>query len=96
MKTSIKCDTEDISTYVEKQQINYLVHLATQPNTTTTKKLLFNDNKIIKRGRPSETLEEKVMKSTNLTKDQFYKNALLSRIGYDHPHGFDRRQSSKR
>ena len=42
-----------------------------------TKRLLFNANTRTKIGRPTETLEDKVMKSSGLTKDAFYKEALM-------------------
>ena len=61
-----------------------------------TKRLLFNDDKRTKPGRPVETLEVKVMKSTNMTRDNFYKKAIQGKIGHDHPLGVDRRMSSGR
>ena len=54
-----------------------------------TKRPLFNDNKRTKPGRPMETIEDKVIKSTQRTKDQFYKDAL-NRKGHDHPNRSDR------
>ena len=70
------CRTDDIATFVSKQQSSYLAHLARQSNQCLTKRLLFNANKRTKIGRPTETLEDKVMKSSGLTKDNFYKEAL--------------------
>ena len=55
-----RCKTSDIPSFVLKQQASYLGHLARQPNTSLTKRLLFNDNKRTKSGRPFETLEDKV------------------------------------
>ena len=49
------CQTDDIGTFVAKQQANYLAHLARQPNQCLTKKLLFNTNKRTKLGRPAES-----------------------------------------
>lgn len=89
------CQTEDIPTFVAKQQASYLGHLARQSNQCLTKKLLFNANRRIKSGRPVETLEDKVIKYAKCTKDQFYKDAL-SRKRHDHPSGSDRRLSSRR
>ena len=40
------------------------------------KTTIFNVNKRTKVGRPAETLENKVMKNSQCTKDQFYKKAL--------------------
>lgn len=91
------CNTSDIPTYVAKQQESYLGHLARQPNHCLTKKLLFNDDQRTKAGRPLETLEDKVMKNTQCTKDQFYRNALQrKRKGHDQMATSDRRQSSRR
>ena len=91
------CKTEDIPTYVARHQESYLGHLARQSNKCLTKQLLFNANKRTKAGRPSETLEDKVMKYTQQTKDQFYKNALQrKRYGHDQSAMNDRRLSSRR
>jgi len=73
------CKTDDIPTFVAKQQGSYLGHLARQRNECLTKRLLFNDDKRTKLGRPLETLEDKVMKNESCTKDQFYKRALLKK-----------------
>ena len=92
-----RCKTSDIQSFVLKQQTSYLGHLARQPNTSLTKRLLFNDNKRNKRtkqGRPMESLEDKVIKKLNVTKDQFYKDALKKKGGHDHT-SIDRRQSSQ-
>ena len=83
------CNTEDIHTFVSKQQKSYLEHLARQPNKCLTKRLLFNDNTRTKVGRSAETLEEKVIKNCNMTKDQFYKLAL-KRKRDGRPPGSDR------
>ena len=89
------CKTEDIHSYVARQQENYLGHLARQSNKCFTKRLLFNDNKRTKRGRPIETLEDKVMKNKNCTKDQFYKSALQrTKDRHDQSAMNDRRQST--
>ena len=89
------CKTDNIETFVSKQQASYLGHLVRQSNKCLTKKLLFNDNKRTKAGRPIVTLEDRVLKQCNLTKDQFYKNALKKKKRHDHPNGSDRRLSSQ-
>ena len=81
--------SDDIPTFVAKQQASYLGHLARQSNKCLTKRLLFIDNKRTKPGRPVETLEDKAMKFNNITKDQFYTSAL-KRERHDHPTEFDR------
>ena len=57
------CRTDDIGTFVSKQQFSYLAHMAQQSNQCLTKRLLFNANTRTKIGRPTETLEDKVMKN---------------------------------
>ena len=88
------CGTEDIHTYVARQQASYLGHLARQPNSSLTKRLLFNDNKRMKPGKPPETLEDKVIKDQQCTKDLY---ALKRRRnGHDRTATSDRLQSSQR
>jgi hypothetical protein len=69
------CGTEDISDYTARQQRKYLAHLARQPNSILTKKLLFNSNDATKPGRQS-TLERRVLQNENCTRDEFYRRAL--------------------
>ena len=69
------CGTEKISDYTARQQKKYLAHLARQPNTTFTKKLLFNDNKAHKPGRQGN-LENSVLTNEQCTANAFYKKAL--------------------
>ena len=87
------CRTDDIGTFVSKQQFSYLAHMAQQSNQCLTKRLLFNANTRTKIGRPTETLEDKVMKSSGLTKDAFYKEALM-RKGHGSSTQTNRRQLS--
>ena len=70
------CKTEDIIPFVHRQQTNYLAHLARQTNKTLTKRLLFNDDRNNKAGRPLVTLEEQVLNNINMTQDEFYRHAL--------------------
>ena len=88
--------TEDIKTYVNRQQTSYLSHLDRQSNSSLTKRLTFNCDKIKKRGRPTETLEDKVHM---MSADQFYRAALKREIGYgrsDEESESGRLKSSKR
>ena len=68
--------TEDVISHVEKQQTKYLAHIARRSNANTAKRLLFNDDKNLKRGRPIKTLEQYVLENNNTTADQFYRGAL--------------------
>ena len=90
------CHTEDIPTFVARQQSSYLGHLARQSNSFLTKRLLFNDDKHTKVGRPIETLEDKVMKNAQISKDVFYKRALKRRNGHDPSRQRGRQLSSGR
>ena len=90
------CKTTDIQSFVSLQQASYLGHLARQTNKSQTKRLLFNDDKRTKRGRPFETLEDKVLKKTNQSKDQFYREALKKKKkGHDHQDIVDHQMSSQ-
>ena len=89
------CKTADIPSFVLEQQTSYLGNLARQSNKCLTKRLLFNDDKRLKQGRPFETVEDKVLKNSSLTRDQFYKNAMKMKNGHDHTNGVDRRLSSQ-
>ena len=70
------CKVEELTEFVRKQQRKYLAHLARQPNSTTTKRLLFNDDKSRKRGNTQKTLEQQVLHDMNISADEFYKNTL--------------------
>ena len=75
------CKTEDVLTFIKQQQENYLGHIARQKNTSIVKRLLFNDNKNTKRGRPSKTLEDYVLEGRSA--DKFYREALQRRKKVD-------------
>ena len=90
------CKTVDIATFAGDQQSRYVGHLACQSNTCQTKRLLFNNDKRPKRGRPYASLEDKVLLHVKQSKDQFYKKALLRKDRYDHPNRRDHQLSSRR
>ncbi|KXJ20260.1 hypothetical protein AC249_AIPGENE16591 [Exaiptasia diaphana] len=54
----------------------YVAHIARRSNLDKSKQLLFNVDRSTKKGRPTETLEQKVLKELNMTADEFYKQAL--------------------
>ena len=89
------CKTANIPSFVLKQQTSNLGNLARQSNKCLTKRLLFNDDKRLKQGRPFQTVEDKVLKNSSLTRDQFYKNAVKMKNGHDHTNRVDRRLSSQ-
>ena len=77
------CQTEDIMSYVNRQQTKYLAHVARKNTKSLTKKLLFNDDRNRKKGRPVLTLEDYVLMQQNMTKDQFYRAALKRTLDVD-------------
>ena len=70
------CKTEYVISHVEKQQSKYLAHIARRKNRNNAKRLLCNDDKNYKRGRPMKTLEQHVLQNSNTTADEFYHRAL--------------------
>ena len=74
------CKTEDVISHIEKQQTKYLAHIARRSNANTVKRLLFNDDKNRKQGRPIKTLEQYVLENNNMSADQFYRGALRRNI----------------
>jgi hypothetical protein len=74
------CKTENILEYIQRQQMKYLAHIGRRPNTTFSKRLLFSDMKVTKRGRPIITLEEHVLQYVQMTAEQFYKKALKKEL----------------
>ena len=84
------CNTEDVLQYVKRQQGNYLAHIARQSNTSIVKRLLFNDDRNRKRGRPIKTLEDHVLEGRSA--DSFYKEALKKKkdmVGSGSNHSMD-------
>jgi hypothetical protein len=69
------CGTEDIAVFVQRQQKKYLAHLARKPNSSLTKRLLFNSDKYTKPGK-QYTLETIVLENERCTADTFYRQAL--------------------
>ena len=82
------CKTENVLEFIRKQQENYLGHIARHNNTSMVKRLLFNNNKNFKRGRPAKTLEDYVLNGRSA--DQFYKEALKKRSKDMVGHGSNR------
>ena len=70
------CKTTSITEYITTLQERYVAHIARRSNLDKSKQLLFNVDRSTKKGRPTETLEQKVLKELNMTADEFYKQAL--------------------
>ena len=69
------CKTEDIMSHVANQQFKYLAHISRRSNNNVAKRLLFNDDKTRKRGRPVKTMEQHVLQTHNISADEFYRRA---------------------
>ena len=66
--------TIDLTTYVRRQQRNYLAHIVRKETSSVTKRLLFNCSPSHKRGRQT-TLLSSVLENENCTMDEFITNA---------------------
>ena len=67
--------TEDISTFVRRQQRNYTAHIARTSNSRPTKQLMFNADKYRKPGNHAPELLQQVVRTSGLTKDEFLNRA---------------------
>ena len=74
------CKTTSVTDFTAVLQARYLAHVARRQNLNTAKQLLFNSNKHTKTGRPTETLEQRVMAAQRLTADCFYRRALERKL----------------
>lgn len=82
------CHAESAAEFF-REQVNYLVHLVWQPDPTLMKLFfLMKKKKQFRKGKRTETLRDKILKTTDMTKNQFYKAALKPEIGHDCPAGF--------
>ena len=70
------CGTSDLSKFVKNQQMSYVEHILRMPQDRTPKRLIFNDEKYSKKGRPSKTLLEQVIENESVTLDALCNNAL--------------------
>ena len=55
--------TGDLCDFIKSQQLKYVVNILRRSDKSITKRLLFNDDKITKRGRPQITLMSSVLKA---------------------------------
>ena len=70
-----RCNTESIHQFIARQQRNFIAHVVREENNRITKRLLFNDNIAIKRGRYS-TIYKTVVQRENVPSGVFNKKAL--------------------
>ena len=54
-------NTSDLCTFIKRQQLNFVVKILKKDDKCIAKRLLFNDNKTLKRGRPHTTLLSSVL-----------------------------------
>ncbi|XP_066925162.1 uncharacterized protein [Clytia hemisphaerica] len=70
------CGTSDLSTFIRKQQQNYVQHVIRMPVYRSVKLLAFNCDKYTKRGRSCKTLLDQVVDSSGLSLDELCNRAL--------------------
>ena len=63
--------TEDVSTFIRKQQKNYAGHVVRMPVDRGIKQLMFNSDKYHRFGRTTPSLLEQVLSDNNLTVQRF-------------------------
>ena len=71
------CHAKNVTDFIGKQQANYLAHIARQLIVSLTKRLL-NKNTYCKKGRRTETLSDKVLKTTGMTINSTKRNLTQS------------------
>lgn len=76
-----KCDTDNIHTFIAKQQRNYVTKIIKGENIKLTKRLMFNNNIITKRGR-KVTLYQSVIEKERISSETFNCNALSRAVGH--------------
>ena len=64
---------QSIKEYYEQQQQNFVSHIIRRENNNLAKKLMFHNERNIKRGRKSPSILEKVIKRSGLGKSEFIK-----------------------
>ena len=67
--------TENISTFVKRQQRNYAAHLIRTSNSKPTKQFMFNNDKYRKPGNHAPELLQQVVKQSELTRSEFLDRA---------------------
>ena len=70
------CGTEDVSYFIKRQQSNYAAHLIRTSSDRNAKRLMFNNDKNRKAGRPITSLLEQAAENRNMTIDAFCNYAL--------------------
>ena len=70
------CNTNDVSVFIKSQQRNYAAHLIRADSNLTTKKLLFQEDKVTKQGRNTGTLFKQVLANQQMDRSEFMAKAV--------------------
>ena len=68
------CNTGDLCDFIKSQQLKYVVNILKRSDGSITKRLLFNDDKITRRGRPQVTLISSVLKAERCSLTKLIEN----------------------
>ena len=74
------CGTSDLSLFIRSQQRNYAMHIVRMSLERCVKCLMFNDDKYVKRGRPTRSLLDQVI-DNDVSIDQLCNIALGKKLG---------------
>ena len=75
------CGTTDVSEFIKHQQNSYASHIIRMSIDRGVKKLMFNDDTYVKKGRSQKTLLEQVIGNNNVTLDVYCNNAMKKKLG---------------
>ena len=70
-----RCHSEPIHQFIMKQQRKFIANIIRKENTRLTKRLLFNNDAKIKRGRTIDVYRD-IVENEKITKDVFNQNAI--------------------
>ena len=73
------CKTENIETFIARQQRNFLAHIVRRDDSSLMKQLTFNNDSVRKRGR-STTLRKLVLQRETIDPNNFYTQAIQRKI----------------
>ena len=73
------CKTENIESFIARQQRSFLAHIVRREDSSLMKQLTFNDDVVRKRGRAT-TLRKTVLQREKIEPNSFYNQAILRKI----------------
>ena len=74
------CKTESIASFTERQKCRYLAHLLRLPDTTITKKIVFNADRSVRPGRQTTTLLKSVLEADGSSLSSFARRAVEKKV----------------